>query len=256
MVIRRYPAAPFRDGDVAALINSIAIVDVNNNILRHQAISNPSFFREFQDAQVVNGQIQNTLKYLLADENGVYVLNPSGNEALVEWMLTSDDYYRLTGRRLRAASIQRLNQSDPFTDAGGNVLGFKPHYLITNRYTGVDNVGATFGLNNIILPGEMHGEVVEVKGLDYYLSKDNNTNAYNGYSQGSALNNRLYVVNMGILTKNPLSSIVWQVPYETLPGANAMGNPIVGPIRRSIGLPDGGTATYLLEQPSYSDRPF
>ena len=124
------------------------------------------------------------------------------------------DYYFLTGRRLRAASIQKLGQSDPYFDSSGKLQGFKPHYLITNRYTGVDNVGVVFGLNNVILPGELHGEVVEVRGLDYYLSTDNATNTYNGYRQPQV---RLYTVNNGVLRKNLTSSIVWLFPMRRFP---------------------------------------
>ena len=78
----------------------------------------------------------------------------------------------MTGRPLQAASIQRLGASDyyPATNL------FYPHYLITNRYTGSDNVVAMFGgglpLLNAV-SSQVRGEVVEIRGDVYY-----NTSAY------------------------------------------------------------------------------
>jgi hypothetical protein len=285
MVIKRYPAAPDKDGDVAAVINSFAFLDSNGrvavdakgNVLRH-AISNPTYFREFEDASFdQNGNRTTATKYLLADANGVYQLRPStaadqtqagqalaGREALVEWMLTTDDYFFMTGRPLKAMSIQKLQTADPFTDAGGNVLGFKPRYLITNGYSGLDSVGQVFG-DARVLPGELHGEVFEVRSIDYYYFKDNATQFYVGYQRvgadqnGINRNPRRYGPSIGVpsvLIVNPQSAVTWLVPNETLPGVDAANNALTKPIRRSIGLTDGGTATYLLEQPTSATRPY
>jgi hypothetical protein len=276
MVIKRFPPAGQNDGDIAAVINAFAFldangkvaVDANGNILRH-SIANPTYFHEFEDAAFdQNGNRTTVQKYLLADASGVYLLRPSnaadqtqggkalaGSEALVEWMLTSDDYLFLTGRPLRAMSVQRLQEADPFVDpVSGNIAGYKPHYLITNGYSGLDSVGQVFG-DNRVLPGELHGEVFEVKSLDYYSHKTNNF--YDGYrTPPPGANYRLYAPLGGVLARNPASSIVWMVPNETLPGVDAANNALVKPIKRTIGLTDGGTATYLLEQPTSATRPF
>lgn len=238
-----------KDGYVSTIVNSIAIVDANGTIVRHQAIHNPTYFKEFS---VGTNAANTTPRYLMADASGCYVLRPTSvngkAEAVVEWMVSSEDYYHLTGRRLIAASIRRLNQAD--YDA--NTMQFYPHYLITNSYTGPDNVKIVFNAPNITR-GDIHGEVFEIRSRDYYLHVDAN-NMYDGYST-TTINNQLYRLSNGTLTKNtpvgtlPGSAIVWLIPNETFPAAQ-------GPIKRSIGSGTGGTSTSLLEQPQYSDRPF
>ena len=283
MVISRNPPAPGKDGDVVAVINSFAFLDANGkvvvdskgNVLRH-SIAGPTYFHEIEDASFdTQGNATTVQKYLLADASGVYLLRPStaadqteggkalaGKEALVEWMLTSDDYFMMTGRPLRAMSVQKLQDADPFTDGMGNVIGFKPRYLITNGYSGLDSVGRQFAPffgsgAQIVLPGELHGEVFEVRSLDYYLHKSNNI--FDGYQQKSTW---LYTVDNpnnfanAVLIPNPASAITWLAPTETLPGRDANGNRLSKAIRRSIGSATGGTATYLLEQPTSASRPY
>ncbi|HZO87940.1 MAG TPA: hypothetical protein VFB38_06330 [Chthonomonadaceae bacterium] len=229
------------DGNVSTVINSLAWLDNGKNIIHRQRINNPTWFKEFE---VIDPDIDPNVPkphYLLADNNGVYELRPNvaaNGETVAEviWNLSSTDYLCLTGRPLRAASLQRLPQSD--YHAGTNK--FYPHYLITNRYTGQDSISAMF-LNQPGIPsGEIHGEVVEVRGIDYYA----NNRSY----QNPGL--RLYAPNGNDwIVHNAGSSIVWIAPNEVIP-------PVPGPIRRSIGSTANATSTYLFEQPTFSERPF
>jgi hypothetical protein len=255
MILKRYPpAGQGADGDTAALINSIVYPDqVGTGILQRQIISNPRWFKEFNVANPLDLTAP-SLHYALADANGVYVLKPGTGtltgEAVVEWSLSNDDYYYMTGRHLNATSIQKVSQSD--YDPGTNK--FYPHYLITNGYTGLDNIFELFGGN--VLDGQVHGEVVEVRSDIYFVLGGGHFNANGGYRSANA---RLYTVNVrGSLVANPLSAITWMVPNQTLPAA-----PLVGPlppptaVKRKIGNgTGGGTNTGLLEQPTFSDRPF
>jgi hypothetical protein len=227
-----------QDGDVVRVMNSIAFPQnpFNDTIVRRQPISNPTWFKEFEISRNNVRQV----RYLMCDDTGCYVLRPGASDLIVEWALTSDDYYRLTGRRLRAVSIQKLAQAD--YDANNNL--FHPRYLITNRYTGEDNVPEVFG-SPVTRRGRVTGEVFEVRGIDYYRG---------GYQNpGLGLYTR---AADGVLGQNPNSAIAWMFPNETLPGRNAANQPVLGPIRRSVGTPDGATATYLIEQPSFAERPY
>ena len=60
----------------------------------------------------------------------------------------------------------------------------------------------------------------------------------------------------GVLIANDITAVNWLVPNEALPGRDLANNPLTKPIRRTIGLTTGGTATYLLEQPTSATRPF
>ncbi|MCW3095267.1 MAG: hypothetical protein JWL77_885, partial [Chthonomonadaceae bacterium] len=117
MILKRYPpAGQGADGDTAALINSIVYPDQTGTaILQRQIISNPRWFKEFNVANPLNLTAP-SLHYALADANGVYVLKPGTGtltgEAVVEWSLSNDDYYYMTGRHLNATSIQKVSQSD------------------------------------------------------------------------------------------------------------------------------------------------
>ncbi|MCS6777979.1 MAG: DUF4159 domain-containing protein [Chthonomonadaceae bacterium] len=233
-------ASSNRDGDVARVIHSIAFPEnpFSDTIVRRQTVSNPVWFKEFEISR--GGQRQP--RYLMCDDTGCYMLRPGANDLIVEWALTAEDYYWLTGRRLQAVSIQRLAQAD--YDPVNNL--FHPRFLITNRFTGDDEVPTVFGVVSTTRRGRVTGEVFEIRGIDYYRG---------GYRAG---NNRLYLRAVdGVLEPNPGSAITWLFPKETLPGRNPVtGAPVVGPIRRSVGTPDGATTTYLLEQPSYAERPY
>ena len=235
MIIERYTA---NDGNVTALVNSIAFYDSKGGFVRYQALSNPTMFKKFDAYNPITNQPE--LRYLMADANGCYVLKTSGSDLVVEWALTSEDYKHLTGRPLRPTSIQRLTQADLYTD-GNNVKRFAPHFLITNAYTGPDDIGSRFlaGGN-----GEVHGEVFEIKGKDYYFSTATD-GTYNGYRNAQF---QLYFKDMnGLLASNmPFSSITRMIPNEKLPTNT--------PVKRSLGSDENGK-TYNLEQPSFSDRP-
>jgi len=249
VILKRYPATG-KDGDTAALINSIVYPNqAGTGILQRQTISNPRWFKEFNVANPVNPALP-SLHYALADANGVYVLAPGSGalkgEAVVEWSLSNDDYYYMTGRHLHANSIQKLAASD--YDPGTNK--FYPHYLITNGYSGRDNLFEIFGGN--VLDGEIHGEVVEVRSDVYFATGPKwgggHFNANGGYRSANA---RLYAVVGGALVANPLSAFTWMVPNETLPVF-----PATGVVQRKIGIGANGTNTGLIEQPTFSDRPF
>lgn len=242
-VIRRtYPsqASDPKDGSLEAIVTTIAIPNAaTGQIIRRQPITNPTFFRQYYGP---NGEP----RYLLADAGGVYVLRPTAKDAVVEWMLSSDDYYFLTGRPLRAASLQRLENADVYIDRQTGLFKFSPHFLITNSYSGVDQIDRAFGLSPLAYqPGEIQGEVFEIRGADYYRAVNNGI--YSGYRSGNA---RLYTINNG-LARNPGSAIVWMVPNESIKIKNLQAK-----IQRSIGSIDGGTTSYLLQQPTFADRPY
>ena len=245
--------------DDGTLVSKITgLYDPNQAVgFQHNKISGPTFFKEYT---AITGQVH----YLLCDANGCYdlapptALNPvpgaNNGEAVVTWALYTLDYQSMTGRPLKAASMERLGKAD--YNLATNL--FYPHYLITNRYTGDDNVVNRFG-NGVTAPllqnvsnGQIRGEVFEVRGDVYY-----NKIAYpNGY-QTSGLNGAALYVNLGgfLNPQNPATSaITWMAPKETF-FQTPSGNPPA--IKRSIGsLSTSGTFTYLLEQPSFSDRPY
>jgi hypothetical protein len=260
MIFKR-PGGP-ADGALASKITGI--YDPNKNGGTHTPISGPTYFKEYET------QVNNVLitHYLLCDANGCYDLVPAPNpvydpggkavngEAIVTWALYSSDYLSMTGRPLRAFSMERLGQADyvPATNT------FYPHYLITNRYEGDDNVLAAFHggapFNNVS-PGTIHGEVVEVKG-SVYFDKANYGQGYlsrNAWLYSSA-NGYLYsnlpsIIN-GATNANGMSAITWIIPKEYISQAN-----VPSAIKRSIGLAtSSGTSSFILEQPTYSDRPY
>jgi hypothetical protein len=151
----------------------------------------------------------------------------------VEWLLTTEDYYRMTGKRLRATSIRRL--------ANGN-------YLIANSFSGEDNP-RVFGIvynttgnpanGNILGSNEFRGEVFELNPTGFNLFAPDH-----GYQPD-------YVVMNNALVPNPNASIAWRSPGEELPTPGVQ----IGVIRRSIGDPARATSTSVLEQPAYADRP-
>jgi hypothetical protein len=293
MIIQR--AANGTDGDVASAVNSIAIPNANlTQIVRTQPVNGPTFFHEFD---YVNAGATTTPvpRYLMCDASGCYLLSPrhvdgntlnlnstAYNTLVVEWMLTDTDYYYLTGRHLHAASIQRLTQAEIYTDANGN-KAFAPHYLITNSYSGHDNINEVFGNVANVADGTISGEVFEIRSRDYFNTPNgaaaidtNNDNVYNGYHYAGyansdayqlyyAFNNLLYPNVPSLGSNNPNggtagSSIVRMIPAETIPAttiANGAGTQYVKlPIIRSIGNPTNATITNLLQQPLFSERPF
>jgi hypothetical protein len=222
-----------KDGDTVQTITSIGI-DTDNDGMANQrlAIKNPTWFKQF-DVLFNNAVVT---RYMLCDDNGCYVLSPVGNDLLVEWVLTADQYYAMTGRRLKAVSMQKLTISD--YDAGTN--RFYPRYLITNAYAGQDNIPEVFGVPQV-MRGSTRGEVFEIRSKDFYA---------NGYSTLNGLYSRVG----NSLTNNTASAIVWMFPVERFPATDAGGNPL-GPIIRAVGSQSNATSTFLLEQPSFAERP-
>lgn len=242
VAMRRSPAPPAKDGDIAVIITTVAYADAGGNIVRRQPITNPVWFRQFA-LSTPNGPVT---RYLLADDNGCYMLRPQGSDAVVEWALTADDYYYLTGRRLRASSIQKLNMAD--YNAATNT--FYPRFLITNRYVGEDNVPEVFGFpNQPRYRGQVKGEVFEIRSMDFYVAGGYRSSTARLYRPATALEGLF-------LSKNENSAITWMFPNETMPTNRITGRTEIGPIRRTIGNTNDGTSTYLLEQPAYSERPF
>jgi len=197
-----------------------------------QPINTPVWFSKFDERDAQGNLV---FKYLLADANGCYQLRPGPDPTVleVEWLLTTEDYYRMTGKRLRATSIRRL--------ANGN-------YLIANSFSGEDNP-RVFGIvynttgnpanGNILGSNEFRGEVFELNPTGFNLFAPDH-----GYQPD-------YVVMNNALVPNPNASIAWRSPGEELPTPGVQ----IGVIRRSIGDPARATSTSVLEQPAYADRP-
>jgi len=167
----------------------------------------------------------------------------------VEWLLSGDDYYAMTGKPLLASSIQRLSTETNVVPSYAAQHRLH-HFLITNRFTGSDNP-SVFGVpyntsgnpanGNISGPTDFHGEVFELDPRAF-----DPTAPLHGYIPD-------YGVTGGVFLA-PLSgaSIVWRCPVETLPIPGAQ----VGVIRRTIGDTARSTSTSLLEQPACAQRSF
>lgn len=265
------------DGNLKYVVTTIAIPNtpgnVNSGIKGHQAISNPTWFKEFQvpATNPVNGQLSGSAaRYLLADDNGVYVLAPTQvteqgqtvTEAVVEWELSANDYYYMTGRRLQAASVVRLTQADYDTTTNK----FYPHYLIANSFRGQDNIPDLFVPNQtptqqVQERGTVGGEVFEVRSLDYIRGGYQNPadQLYFWDTTGATAvlrSNWRWVYS----TSNPMAPptlnvppIVWMAPQD--PALVSIGNQITLPATRSIGQA-AGTVAGPLQQPTFADRPF
>lgn len=231
---------------------------------RTQPIVNPTFYSVFQEVVNVGGTPTLYNKYLLADQNGCYQLTtgPDPKYLDVEWYLSAEDYYRMTGKRLQASSLKRLTNS--VTDNTQPGYGLH-HYLITNRFSGQDNP-RVFGVpyntsgnpanGNLSGPNEFFGEVFEVDPT--FFSFDLNAPAQrHGYAPDYIPDTR----DNRFLIKNPQASIVFRTPTESLSYTfSPAGTYPIGtrpsPILRYIGDTNRATSTSLLEQPAFADRPF
>jgi hypothetical protein len=243
------------DGNVIASISQLKLYNAQGQFVAYVPVSNPVYFHAFPYTDPKTGN--RTIRYLLADNAGCYELAPDadGKNLDIVWQLTDADYYYLTGRHLHAVSIQRLSQGDY-----SSVLGqFVPHYLITNAYTGPDNVVEAFGNYPNVRDGEVHGEVFEIRGIDYYATATGPNGTYNGYQNAG----RLYAPGPGptpfqnqtLLLGNPLSSIVRMVPHETLIQSDAVGNLLQLPILRSISFTGSAASSFTLQDPKASLQP-
>lgn len=236
-------------GDPLAVLSNLMFATSSGRAL--QPIVNPTFLSSFQE---IEGS-RPVLKFLLTDANGCYQARldfvvhagqPGYREPVlrVEWLLSADDYYWMTGKRLIAASIERLAAS-----AGNPTMPSLKQFLIANRFTGQDNP-SVFGVpyntsgnpanGNISGPSEFHGEVFVVKPTTFDISAP-----YHGYQPD-------YGTSGAFLLPNPNASIARRVPEEQVPTPNLA----MGPIRRSVGDKGRGTSTSILEQPAFADRPF
>ncbi len=206
---------------------------------QYQRINGPTSFSEFTELDPnTNQQI---IRFLLSDANGVYQMQAgtTPNTFQVVWTLSDADYYNMTGQRLMASSVQRLNTGAVDPNAGGILIH---DMLITNSYVGPDNIVGLFGVtSNVPVNGQCQGEVFQLRASDY------NPNAANdGYLPD-------FINNGGVLEANPLASITWRSPAEYIP---VPGVDPPGPVRRYMGDPSQGTNTYPLEQPAFAVRPF
>jgi hypothetical protein len=264
-------------GDPLAVVTNlrIPVLDGANLTVRVQPIVNPTWFSSFHEAE--GGQV--VVKFLLADANGVYQArlnfidhadsSPPYVEPVldVEWLLTAEDYYAMTGKRLQATGVTRLS-------ASADNPGFPSlrQFVIANRFSGEDNPSVFGAAVNVTGSGEFHGEVFTIKPATF------NYGPGHGYIPdysviGSPVGGFLwpndggtYVIN-GVARQMPQASIIRRTPNESVPrppyavlhrpgdtDAAFAGDP-PGAIRRSIGDPARGTSTSVLEQPSFADRP-
>jgi hypothetical protein len=146
----------------------------------------------------------------------------------------------MTGKRLQATSIRRLN-----APAGNTPTGATPalrQFLITNRFSGEDNPGV-FGGAFAGRTSLFRGEVFVIRPHTFNLTAPNL-----GYQQD-------YVANgSGGLMDNPMRNIVRRIPEQV-----AVNDPVSGAFLgflRYIGDQSRATSTGVLEQPAFADRPF
>lgn len=269
-------------GDPLAVVSNLRIPTGTGGWIV-QPIAAPQTLSTF--AEIVGGAL--TMKVLLTDANGCYqarvnFVDHAGPQAYteavldVEWMLTGDDYYAMTGKRLQASSLVRLAAS-----AENSAFPLLRQYLVCNRFSGQDdplvfNGGVSFfnttgdgTAGNISGAGEVHGEVFVVKPSTFSF-----TGALHGYIPDYQLiggaflwpnDGGTYVVNGGGFTF-PQSSIIRRVPVESVPrppyavlhsaGDTPWVGGNVGLLLRQLGYRDRGTASSVLEEPAYADRPF
>ena len=224
---------------------------------RLQAIVNPTWFSKFDEnvgpggIPIGPGMEMLRYRYLLADANGCYQLVPgidgNGRAVLnVEWMLSADDYFRMTGKRLVATCIRPLGRESNAA-AAGRALSPLRRYLITNKFTGEDNPGVFVGV--LGRGTDFHGEV-------FVIDPSPTPTAFFSFAfpEGSGLTpgygyRQDYIAALPALNRNPEAFITWRAPVETW-------DPVTQRFVRSIGDPFRATKTALLEQPMFADRPF
>lgn len=275
-------------GNPLSVVSNLRIPDPNAakypNGFRTQPIVNPASYSAFMEfVPNANAMI---FKYLLADDNGVYQMAPgvdavSGQPVMnVEWLLSANDYFWMTGKRLRASSVVRLTASaehrNPNAGQPDPIAGLR-QFLITNRWSGQDDVHSAFGVTynntgspangNISGPSEFGGEAFVIKPTTFNIALAGadlaGANALHGYAPD-------YMLQAGFLTPflgttagsggaTVGSSIIFRTPVETLPAPPNLTTGFVGevgPIRRTVGTPDRATSSSVLQQPAYADRPF
>jgi hypothetical protein len=239
-----------------------------------QGISNPTWFSKFDEIDGATGNL--VIKYLLADANGCYQLKVAVDPATnkpdprymdVEWVISTDDYYAMTGKKLLATCVRRLSSAV----SNGPNKGLH-HFLISNRFSGEDNpsvFGITYNLSNnpnngnISGSSEFHGEVFEVDPTTFLFGQPFHNYVPDYLRSGNFLvpndGSVHFVQNNFVATSQ--ASIVWRTPTQTAPQPpNTFATPNflgeIGVLNRFIGSKDRATWTSLLEQPSFADRQF
>ena len=244
-----------KDGATVAVFSSLILPAQNaggaatyiplNNVTYCKGFYDPGF-----DKNALSPLHQFAYQYMIADSNGCYVVNSAGT---ILWMLTSDDYYKMTGRPLRASSIQRLTQADFNTDNPSDSRPWYARYLITNRYEGPDAVPELFNGQTGIVRGQIHGEVFEIRSLDYatkgvypggniYQPQKNNGGAALQVTLGG---------NLPIMWLFPNEKQISYQQSTNIPGQTSA----VYSIDRSVGNKDASTFTSPLQQPTFAERP-
>jgi len=256
-------------GNPLSIVSNLRIPDTtagNPSNYRIQPIVNPTWFSKFDEIETRPGHPNFgalTFRYLLADDNGVYQLEANTADPRfmdVQWLLTADDYYWMTGKRLRAASVRRLSSA---ANNVPNVITPPLHnFLIANRFSGEDNptvFGITYNasgnaaLGNIASSSAVQGEVFVVNPRTFDIGLSGSTRAarnnMHGYQPSYFLGGAPLPPNT--LVRNSNASVTFSSPNEILPPVG-----FVGFLRRAIGDPTRATSSSLLVQPSYADRPF
>jgi hypothetical protein len=239
-------------GKPLSIVSNLRIPDATQpNGFRLQPIVNPTWLSKFEEVVTVSGSPRLVFKYLLADANGCYQIyaDPQDPSAMaVEWLLTGDAYFQMTGKRLSATSIRRLVDSVP------NPLGIpRPNlrqFLITNKFRG----GIDWSVFGFTFPkADFAGEAFVISPETFDITKLTGPTAGDprglyGYLPDWMPGMTGPVPFSGLLGAVPLKpSIIWRSPKEEWSGTI---------FRRFIGDPSTATATQLLEQPTFADRPF
>lgn len=236
----------------AVRVPVVASPNPNNEAhYRRLAISGITYATTFLEVDLSTGAPIPVPKVLFTDANGAYQAQvrfvprtgaPAYTETVldVEWLLPAEIYYVMTGKRLQATSIRRLN-----APAGNTPTGATPalrQFLITNRFSGEDNPGV-FGGAFAGRTSLFRGEVFVIRPHTFNLTAPNL-----GYQQD-------YVANgSGGLMDNPMRNIVRRIPEQV-----AVNDPVSGAFLgflRYIGDQSRATSTGVLEQPAFADRPF
>lgn len=265
-------------GDPLAVITNlrVPVSDGAQVSVRIQPIVGPTWFSSFRELE---GSDLVT-KFLLADANGVYQVrlsfvthgdnSPPYIEPIldVEWLLTGEDYFAMTGKRLQASSVTRLSAS-----AENPAFPALRQFLIANRFSGEDFPGVFGPTVNVTSSGEFQGEVFTIKPSTFHFGPGHGYIPDFGVISsplGAFLwpnDGGTYVIN-GVLRQVALGSIIRRAPSESVPrppydvlhrpgdtDSGFAGDP-PGAIRRTIGDRDRGTSTSVLQQPTSADRPF
>ena len=264
MVIQRSASGPnpngagpnLAAGDVYNVINSFRVADAAGNFTQRQKVSNPTWFKEFSVADTTQGiGSQPAAGSALPACRRQRLLHPALRQCtlkdyVTDWKLTATEYYYMTGRKLQATSIVR----ETYADYSQIRNKFEARLLITNSYSGTDNMPAVFGTG--WAQGVVQGEVFEINAAMYYPYTATNTlpakptygyavPSHQRYGAAPDMNN---VLQPFVSTNGPITRMI---PNET--AVKTGGGQYV--IKRSIGSPDNGLSTFILEQPQYAEKP-